>query len=659
MRDALRFSVSYMDTSADQGKDFYRYAVGKWIDNNPVPPDKTCWSSYYALDDHNLEIIHAIADACMADSLAAQGSYKRIVGDFYAAAMNRKRVEERRFSPINDLWDLISGIKSAGEVAAHLPRLHLATPTQRAGILAFFDSYSNADAKNNSVYAMHLRQGGLSLPNRDYYLLDAFAETRKEFRKHIKKMFMLKGVGKETAGNWSDMVLDFETGLARASRSSADLRDAEKNYNRVDLETLESRYPNLDLVGYLQGVGATGISYVVIGQPEFFDYLDEQLSTADIEKLRAYLYWNILRAYAPLLHDEVSNESFGFFGRKLMGQKQQAPMWKRAIYRMDVQIGEALGKLYVEKQFNEAIRIRVSELVNDLMESFRERLEGAKWMSEGTRRLALEKLSKMKVKIGHPAKFRDYSGIEIKRDDYAGNVRRSSEFEIRRQTSRAGHRIDIDEWTVPPQTVNAFHYAERNEIVLPAGILQPPYFDADIDDAVNYGAIGTLIGHEMTHGFDDHGRHYDPNGNMRDWWTKNDAKKFNEKAREVEIEYGSIEVLPGVQINGKLTLGENIADLGGVAIAYDALQKALARHSEKRRIIDGLTQEQRFFVSYAQIWRSSITEQELRRRLMMDPHAPERYRVEIPATNHLEFYKAFPPTARRAGSARSKRLGVW
>lgn len=651
INSAPRFSVEYMDRSANPRIDFYRYAVGKWVDENPVPPDKTSWGSFYELYEWNMKALHEIAEKCAADIDAPPGSCERIVGDFYASAMDEKRIEDLRFAPIEDLWKTVSEISSVEDLAASLPRLHA------SGVSAFFDFYSEADKKASSTYTLYLYQGGLSLPDRDYYLLDSFKEVREYFHGHIKRMFALKGIDESIAASWSDTIIEIETELAKASRSATDLRDDEKNYNKIEISNLEPTYSRLKLPKYLSSIGVGGVDYIVIGQPEFFNQIEEMLEKRSVDDLKVYLMWHILKSFSPLLHKEVYDEWFDMFGRKLRGQQQTEPRWKRAIDVIDSQVGEALGKLYVESHFDSGTREKALALVGNVISAFRERLEKVSWMSDETRVKALEKLDKMHTKIGYPDKFRDYSSILIRRDDYAGNVRRSAEFESKRQASRVGKPVDPTEWYMTPPTVDAYYSPERNEIVFPAGIFQPSFFDPEMDDAVNYGAIGAVMGHEITHGFDDQGRHYDPEGNMWDWWNEEDAKKFNELAEEVVKEYSAQEALPGVFINGELTLGENIADLGGIDTAYDALQKALFKNGSPIGTIDGLTQSQRFFISYAQTWRENTREQERRMRLSVDPHSPEKYRAIIPATNNPHFDTAFPPSGQEGATKR--HLGVW
>ena len=648
---APRFSTSYMDRAADPQKDFYRYAVGRWLETHPLPPDRPRYGAFNELFDWNLSRLKIIAERCAHEAAGSKDPVTRMVGDFYRSALDRRRIEAAEFKPIEDLWQTAVKVSSPEEVAEAIVLF------QSEGVEAGFNAFSKADDKDSAHYAFYFEQGGLSLPDREYYLSENFAGIRKQYVDHIVRMFALKGLTKAQAKKWATAVLRAETLFAKASRTRTVLRDREKNYNRKGIGELNEEYTSLFLKRYLRAIGVPPISYVVVGQPEFFERLDALVGKGDIDDWKAYLCWHALHSAAPYLHSAVDEESFDFFQRKLTGQKEQQPRWKRALRVIDSSIGEALGKLYVEENFPEEARRRVGVLVDDLKEVFRKRLEGTPWMSESTKKLALAKFSRFRTKIGYPEKLRDYSAIGIDSHDYAGNVRRSASFEVHRQASRVGMRVDRNEWLMTPPTVNAYFEETVNEIFFPAGILQPPYFDHKADDAVNYGAIGVVIGHEITHGYDDQGRKYDDEGNLRDWWTKADERRFNKKATAVVRAYDAQEILPGMHVNGKLTLGENIADLGGVSISFDALQRRLANGMGGRKKIDGLTPEQRFFISYSQIWRQNTSEMEARRLATVDPHSPSKVRGVLPAKNHPAFDLAFPP--RKGKSKSLKRIGVW
>jgi predicted metalloendopeptidase len=640
-----------MDTAASPRSDFYRYATGGWIDTHPLPPDKARYGAFNELFDWNLLQLKRIAERCADSSGDTDDPEVRMVGNFYNSALDVKKIEAVGFGPMETLWRAAEAVSSPREVAEAFALFH------NEGVDAGFNSFSKADDKDSAHYAFYLEQGGLSLPDRDYYLSKSFAKLRKEYTDHVARMFVLKGLTAAQAKERATGVMRVETALARASRTRTLLREREKNYNRVGTEELASRYPALSLRRYLVSVGVPPVSYVVVGQPAFFKKLEALVARGDIGDWRAYLSWRVLHVAAPYLHSAVDRENFDFFEKKLTGQKEQQPRWKRALRVIDSSIGEALGRLYVEENFPEEARRRANILVDDLRTVFTDRLETLPWMSTKTRKLALEKFRRFRVKIGHPERFRDYSAVRIDPSDYAGNARRAASFEFHRHTARVGGEVDRNEWFMTPPTVNAYFEETANEIVFPAGILQPPFFDHRADDAVNYGAIGVVIGHEITHGYDDQGRKYDGEGNLKDWWTVQDKRRFRAKANAVVKAYSAQAILPGLHVNGKLTLGENIADLGGVSIAYEALQRRLGKGPASRRKVDGLTPEQRFFVSFAQIWRQNISEMESRRLATVDPHSPGKVRGLLPATNHPAFDFAFPPA--KGEKPEPPRIGVW
>jgi putative endopeptidase len=640
-----RFSVSYMDKSVDPGKDFYHYADGTWLKNNPVPPDKSRWASFMELADRNWYLIHGILDEAAADTKSPAKTPRREVGDFFASAMDTNRVEKLGFKPIEGDLKRIDQVKSLQEMFALLADFH------RRGIGGVFDSEIGPDEKNSSIYAYYLTQGGLTLPDRDYYLKDSFAEIRQKYRQHVTKMFALLGENQNQALIDAATVLDIENELAQASRTRVELRDPDKNYNKIDTAEFITKDSATPWKAYFNasGLAVNGTSgkdlvpltYQIVGQPEFFVSVGKLMQGHPLKDWKVYLRWKVLHGSAPFLQRAVEEENFNFFGKVLSGQEQQEPRWKRSAHVIDGSIGEALGQLYVEKYFPPEAKARMNEMVENLKTVFRDHLEKVDWMSQPTKDKALAKFAKFTQKIGYPDKFRDYSSIDIRRDDYLGNVRSAAAFETHRELVRLGKAVDKSEWGMTPETVNAYFNPVQNEIVFPAGILQPPFFDVTMDDAVNYGAIGVVIGHEITHGYDDQGRKYDADGNLHGWWTDADAKEFEARAQKVVDEYDAFEPLPGVHVNGKLTLGENLADLGGVTIAYDALERVLAKDPSRRKDIDGFTPEQRFFISFAQVWRTNIRDAEARRLVTVDPHSPGQFRSIGPLVNVQAFYDAF------------------
>ena len=630
-----RFSVEHMDRSVDPGTDFYRFAAGHWLANNPVPADKSRWSGFDELRERNWHLLRDILESAADDADGAPGTPRRQVGDLFVAAMDTNRLEKLRFKPIARDLRRVARLKNTEDLFALLADFH------QRDLGGIFNADVSPDAKHSSIYAFELGQGGLGLPDRDYYLKDDFAKIREAYRAHVGRMFTLLGEKPPVAAAHAATVLDLETALAKASRTRVELRDPNKNYNKFSAAELCGRTPAIPWHTYWEEGRLGELPYAIVGQPEFFEAVNQLLEARSIEDWKVYLRWRLLTSSAPFLHDAAESEHFSFYGKTLRGQEKPEPRWQRAAKTIDGAIGEALGQLYVEKHFTTAARSRMIELVGNLREVFRDRLATVPWMSDQTRAKALAKFSRFTQKIGHPDKFRDYSKLAVRRDDYLGNVQRAAYFESRRRIARIGGPVDRTEWEMTPQTVNAYFNPLQNEIVFPAGILQPPFFDLEADDAVNYGAIGYVIGHEMTHGYDDEGRQFDAEGNLHDWWTEKDAKEFEDRARKLVEQYNAYEILPGLHVNGQLTLGENIADLGGVTIAYEALQRALAKDPSKRRKIDNFTPEQRFFLSLSQVCRSNARDAEWRRLVTIDPHSPGRFRAIGPHVNVGEFYDAF------------------
>lgn len=628
-----RFSIEALDRSVDPKADFYRFACGNWLKANPVPSDKARWSGFEELQQLNWNQIHGLLES--AASATAPSAIVRQVGDFYAAAMDTNRIESLRFAPIEPTLRRIDHIETFTDLFRELASLH------EADVNGLFATDVEADAKNSGFYALKVRQGGLGLPDRDYYLSEGFARQRTAYQQHIARMLELLGDSGEVATNAAARIVALETELARASKSRVELRDPQANYNPFSINELVASTPHLEWGTYLESLGLPKLDRLIVGQTNFLTALDHLITSHPVSDWKVYLRWHTLSASASRLHSEVNREHFAFYGTTLLGQPQQEPRWQRAAKQTDAAIGEALGSLYVDKYFPSDARRRMEELVANLRTVFHERLEKAPWMSPETRQQALKKFDRFTQKIGHPDRFRDYSALKITRHDYHGNVERAARFESRRQLARVGGAVDRAEWHMTPQTVNAYFNPAQNEIVFPAGILQPPFFDLEADDAINYGAIGVVIGHEITHGYDDQGRQYDADGNLRDWWTAADATEFKRRAQLVINQYSAYEALPGLKVNGQLTLGENLADLGGTSIAFEALQRALTKDPTRRKTVDGFTPEQRFFLSLAQLWRVNWREAELRRRIVIDVHAPAQFRGIGPHVNQPEFFEAF------------------
>jgi putative endopeptidase len=629
-----RFSIDYMDKSIAPGADFYHYAAGAWLKNNPVPADKSRWGAFIELQQRNWFLIHQILDSVASGSIASN-SPARQVADFYRSAMDTNRLERLGFQPLEPDLKRIAALRSPAELLALIADFH------NRGISGGFGEAASPDDTNSACYAFYLNQGGLGLPDRDYYLSERFVKQRDAYAVHVANMFALLGEEPLAAKAHAATVLGLETALAQASRSRVELRDPVANYHKFAIAKVIEDHPDLPLPAYLQPLGLSQLQELVIGQPEFFKALDRLVKDRPLEDWKVYLRWNLLHSSAPYLNAAVYEESFAFYGRVLSGQQEQEPRWQRAGRVIDGHIGEALGRLFVEKNYPPEAQARMAELVENVKSVFRERLQKAPWMTEATRSRALAKFERFSQKIGHPEHYRDYSSVEIRPEDYLGNVWRANLFESHRELSRVGQPVDRTEWHMTPQTVNAYFNPSQNEIVFPAGILQPPFFDRTMDDAVNYGGIGAVIGHEITHGYDDQGRKFDLNGNMNDWWTPADAKAFDARAQKVVDQFNAYEPLPGLHVNGQLTLGENLADLGGVSIAYEAMERALAKDPSRRKVIDGFSPEQRFFLSFAQIWRINCREAELRRLVQVDPHSPGQFRAIGAPVNMKEFFDAF------------------
>jgi putative endopeptidase len=623
-----------MDRSTNPAVDFYLFANGQWIKDNPIPPDKSSWGGFQELAERNWFTVRQILEE-VSHAAATPRTPRRQVGDFFLSAIDTNRIEKAGLKPLQADLKRIERVKDARSLLTALGELH------DLGCGGLFRADFGPDDRNSSIYAAGLMQGGLSLPDRDYYLKDSFADIRAKYRGHVEKMFLVLGEKPADAAQHANTVIALETELAKACRTRVELRDPEKNYNKIVHADLLKRYAAMAWPEYFAARKMAEPKYEVVGQPEFFDALNRLLQERPISDWKTYLRWHLVRASAPYLPSAFVEENFAFYGRVLRGQPEQEPRWKRAAHVIDGSIGEALGQLYVEKCFPPEARARMLEMVEGLKAVYRDRLEKVPWMSEGTRAKALAKFDRFTQKIGHPDKYRDYSSVDIRPDDYLGNVRRAALFESHRESARVGQAVDRSEWHMTPESVNAYFNPLQNEIVFPAGILQPPFFDLAMDDAVNYGGIGTVIGHEITHGYDDQGRLFDADGNLNDWWTEADAKAFLARSQKLVDEFNGFEVLPGVHVNGKLTLGENLADLGGVSIAYEALQRVLAKDPSKRKTIDGFTPEQRFFLSFGQIWRFNIRDAEARRLITIDPHSPAKFRVNGILVNEPEFLEVF------------------
>jgi putative endopeptidase len=619
--------------SVKPGNDFYQYVNGNWIKQNPIPPEYSRWGAFPKLRDDNLLALREILDDLAKEKDPTPE--RRKLRDFYRTAMDEATVQRLGDSPLKPALERISKVDSADSLIAEIARLRVVS------VDALFNMYVEQDEKQSTRYVTRLDQGGLGLPDRDYYVGKSkdSERVRKLYREHVAKMLTLLGDKPDAAAAGADTVLRIETKLAEASRTPTELRDREAQYNRKSLAELQTLTPRIDWNLFLATIKVDDVKHVVVGQPEFYQRVNELLGSVSFDDWRTYLRWHLVHNMSPYLSSQFEDENFRFYSHELRGVKEMQPRWKRVVTAIDGQMGEALGKLYVEKHFPPAAKQRMDELVKNLMEAYRERIESRDWMGPKTKKLALAKLAAVLPKIGYPSKWRDYSDLEISGDSYAENVMRAGAFESRYWFNKIGQAVDRTEWHMTPPTVNAYYNPTQNEIVFPAGILQPPFFDMKADDAVNYGGIGAVIGHEITHGFDDQGSRSDAQGNLVNWWAADDRARFNAKTDKLVDQYKACVVLKDLHVNGKLTLGENIADLGGITIAHAAYLKSLAGH--KAPEIDGFTGEQRFYIGFAQVWRGSIRDAELRLRIRTDPHSPSEFRTLVPVSNVEAFYKAF------------------
>jgi len=645
----IGFKISNMDLHVDPFDDFYNYACGTWIKRTKIPKDSPIISSFYELRDNTYEKLKLILLSCIKEPSKFKNG--KLLADFYQSYIDVRTRNRLKFSPIKYIIERIDALKGKDE----LPKLIAFLVLNAVNTFIRFDP--GPDEKNSSVYALHIYQSGLSLPEKSYYIENLFKKVRFNFRESIIKMFRLYGVSIAEAQKAADTVIRIETKIAMISRSKEELRDVLKNYNKMNIDEFRKSFAYLHLDELLNGIVPKLPNYLIVGQPEFLSGLEKIIEEESIDDMKLYLKWHVLRSTANLLHEKAAKTLFLFFGRQLTGQKKMKPMWYRSINFIITTIGDALSELYVEKYFDKSAKAKAVKLVNNIRKAFRERLSRVSWMSQSTKDKALEKFDAMGVKIGYPAEFKDYSSIKSSKNDLFGNYIKAYQFELKRVMGRISKKVDKKEWPTEAFTVNAYYNASMNEIVLPAGIFQPPFFDPNLDDAINYGGIGSIIGHELTHGFDDQGSKYDKYGNVREWWATNDREKFNEKAKDVEKLYSSLEVLPGIRVNGKLTLGENIADLGGIHIAYDALHYALKGKNPR---IEGFTQEQRFFIAWAQIWKEKLTAKSKKLQVKIDPHSPARFRGLIPAITHSDFERVFKEKSKLAAPKfRYSDVNLW
>ncbi len=647
-----RFDVADLDASIPICQDLNAHVNGKWLKQNPVPADKTTWGSFEMLNERSLAVQQQIVEAA-AKANAAPGSVQQKIGDLYGAGMNEAKLEADRMAPVKPLLAEIATLKDAASITSYL-RTQFGKGQQYVFGFGGFEDFQNA--KQVIGYA---EQGGLSLPEKAYYLEDKYKDKRDAFLAHVERMLVLGGVKASAAKTQAAAILAFETRLAGASLSPLELRNPANMYNLVTTEAADKSTPNFSWTKFFEAEGLGGTKSFSLSQPKFFAELDKMLVEVSAADWQAYLRYHILIDSAPYLNNAASDERFAFYGKVMRGQEEQKPRWKRVLDTVNAVLGEALGQIYVQQVFPEESKTQMLALVNNLREALKERIEKLDWMSPETRAKALEKWSTFDPKIGYPDKWRDYSSLAIRRDDsYLASILAASAFENAYQMSRVNKPADPKKWAMTPQTVNAYYNPLKNEIVFPAAILQPPFFDPQADPALNYGGIGAVIGHEMLHGYDDTGSQFDAQGNNKNWWSEADMKNFKTRTAQLVGQFDEYVAIDDLHVKGELTLGENIADLGGITVALDGLNRALM--TVRMAQIDGYTQLQRFFMNWATVWRSNYRPEELKVRLNTDTHSPARFRVNGAPSNLDAFAGAFqckPTDIMVRGT--EKRVLIW
>ena len=650
-----QLDLSALDKSVPPCADFFKFATGNWMKDNPIPADYASWGITEIVDRRNKEDLRAILEKAAADTSAQHGTNWQKIGDFYGSCMDETAIEAARAKPLDSEFARIAAISNLSMFQAELARLHT------LGVDAVFGFGADQDFKDSTQEIAEIGQGGLGLPDRDYYTRDddKSKELRENYVKHVAKMFQLLGDDSAKSAAEAKTVLDIETRLAGVSLAVVDLRDPDKVYHRQTVAELSASTPHFRWREYFEATGAKAPASLNVAEPDFFKGMDAALTAVPLDDWKTYLRWHLIHTAADGLSKDFDSENFDFYGRILTGSKAQKPRWQRCVGFTDTQLGEALGQFYVQEKFPPAAKAAATVMVKNVMAALRDDLQTLDWMSPETRVKAREKLDAIMVKVGYPDTWRDYSKFIVDRGSFADNVLRGSQFEFARQLAKIGKPVDRAEWDMTPPTVNAYYNPLINEIVFPAGILQPPLYDPNGDDAFNYGATAAAIGHEMTHGFDDEGAKFDAQGNLKNWWTDTDLKNFNERGDCIARQFDEFEVEPGLHVQGKLVEGESIADLGGLAMAYAAYHKSLAGKPEPSPV-DGWTGDQRFFIAYAQSWEDSLRPEFARLITESNPHPLPIFRVNGPLANTPEFHKAFacPENAPMVRPV-AKRCRIW
>lgn len=646
--------LANMDTTVSAGTDFFRYACGGWNDAHPLTAEYSRYGTFDELFENSQKQLRELIEGLAAQKNNQAGSAAQKIGDLYNMAMDSVTLNKQGAEPVKAMLDKIAGMKDKSEIVPMM------TEMAHIGIGTYFRSYVYADPKNSSLNIFQMGQGGINLGEKEYYLdTDSITQNiREQYKLYIGKLFQLAGFSEADAQQKVADVMEIETAIAKVSRSATELRDPEANYHKMSFDELKKTIAGIDWDAYMKGLGIQAPAELNVEQVEPIQEVARLMNTLPLSKHVSYLEYNLLDAAASCLSDDFVVARFDFYGKVLSGRQVNQPRWKRAVNSVNGMLGELVGEMYVEKYFPAAAKERMVKLVKNLQTALGERIDAQEWMSDSTKIRAHEKLAAFHVKVGYPDKWKDYSKLEIKNDSYWANVCRASEWGFNDMYSRIGKPVDKDEWLMTPQTVNAYYNPSTNEICFPAAILQPPFFNMEADDAANYGAIGVVIGHEMTHGFDDQGRQFDKDGNLTDWWAPGDADRFKERAQVMVDFFNKIEVLPGLQANGELTLGENLADHGGLNVAYLAFQNATK--DAPLGVVDGFTPEQRFFLAYATLWAGNIRDEQIRVYTKSDPHSLGKWRVNGALPHIQAWYDAFHITpSDPLYVAPENRVNVW
>lgn len=646
--------LANMDTTVSAGTDFFRYACGGWNDAHPLTAEYSRYGTFDELFENSQKQLRELIEGLAAQKNNQAGSAAQKIGDLYNMAMDSVTLNKQGAEPVKAMLDKIAGMKDKSEIVPMM------TEMAHIGIGTYFHSYVYADPKNSSLNIFQMGQGGINLGEKEYYLdTDSITQNiREQYKLYIGKLFQLAGFSEVDAQQKVADVMEIETAIAKVSRSATELRDPEANYHKMSFDELKKTIAGIDWDAYMKGLGIQAPAELNVEQVEPIQEVARLMNTLPLSKHVSYLEYNLLDAAASCLSDDFVAARFDFYGKVLSGRQVNQPRWKRAVNSVNGMLGELVGEMYVEKYFPAAAKERMVKLVKNLQTALGERIDAQEWMSDSTKIRAHEKLAAFHVKVGYPDKWKDYSKLEIKNDSYWANVCRASEWGFNDMYSRIGKPVDKDEWLMTPQTVNAYYNPSTNEICFPAAILQPPFFNMEADDAANYGAIGVVIGHEMTHGFDDQGRQFDKDGNLTDWWAPGDADRFKERAQVMVDFFNKIEVLPGLQANGELTLGENLADHGGLNVAYLAFQNATK--DAPLGVVDGFTPEQRFFLAYATLWAGNIRDEQIRVYTKSDPHSLGKWRVNGALPHIQAWYDAFHITpSDPLYVAPENRVNVW